>query len=268
MEFFDIPLTRFAGTIADVSGVRAPEYCPKERVEEIKTLVRDTTGKETVDKVVIYNPDALGAWYVDKYAETFKPVTSVCPLRVNYLTSYPPKTPVCFGTMFTGATPDQHGIHHYDKHLLKIESLFDVWAEAGKKVAMVSVAGQSIPILFAERDIDYYLYATDGAVTAKAVELIESGKYDVVEVYTMEYDTVMHMRDIRCREEVLRGAEHASYVLARSRRAQGMVSARQPRQKYTEGYESVSFLYRREGIDLRPSRGGDLVLRGIHTHNI
>ena len=102
MEFFDIPLTRFAGTIADVSGVRAPEYCPKERVEEIKTLVRDTTGKDTVDKVVIYNPDALGAWYIDKYAETFKPVTSVCPLRVNYLTSYPPKTPVCFGTMFTG----------------------------------------------------------------------------------------------------------------------------------------------------------------------
>ena len=193
MEFFDIPLTRFAGTVADVSGVRAPEYCPAERVEEIKTLVRDTTGKDTVDKVVIYNPDALGAWYVDKYAETFKPVTSVCPLRVNYLTSYPPKTPVCFGTMFTGATPDQHGIHHYDKHLLKIESLFDVWAEAGKKVAMVSVAGQSIPILFAERNIDYYLYATDGAVTKKAVELIESGEYDVVEVYTMEYDTVMHM---------------------------------------------------------------------------
>lgn len=193
VEFFTTPLTRFAPTIADISGVGAPEFSPSERVEEVKKLVLDKTGKSTVDKVVVYNPDALGAWFVDKYTETFRPLKELSDLRVDYLTMYPPKTPVCFGTMFTGATPEQHGIHAYVKPHLKIDSLFDRWAEAGKKTAMVSVAGQSIPLLFQGRNIDYFLYKTDGAVIDKTVELIHSGEYDVIEAYVMEYDTVMHM---------------------------------------------------------------------------
>lgn len=192
-EFFTTPLTRFAPTIADITGVTAPAMSPAERVEEIKDLVLEKTGRPVVERAVIYNPDALGAWFIDKYADMFRPVTSRCPLRVDYLTMFPPKTPVCFGTMFTGATPDQHGIHAYVKPHLKMDSLFDRWVDAGKKTAMVSVAGQSIPLLFQGRDIDYFLYKTDGAVIDKTVELIKSGEYDVIEAYVMEYDTVMHM---------------------------------------------------------------------------
>ena len=192
-KFFTTPLTRFAPTIADISGVEAPAMSPEERVDEIKELVALKTGRSSVDKVVVYNPDALGAWFIDKYTEMFRPLIEKSDLRVDYLTMFPPKTPVCFGTMFTGATPAQHGIQAYVKPHLKIDSLFDRWAAAGKKTAMVSVAGQSIPLLFQGRNIDYFLYATDGAVIDKTVELINSGEYDVIEAYVMEYDTVMHM---------------------------------------------------------------------------
>lgn len=193
VKFFETPLTRFAGTVADITGVEAPEFSPSERVEELKALVLEKTGRPTVDKAVIYNPDALGAWFIDKYVDMFKPMTERSLLRVDYLTSFPPKTPVCFGTMFTGATPEQHGIHAYVKPHLTIDSLFDRWAAAGKKTAMVSVAGQSIPRLFQGRNIDYFLYKSDKAVIEKSVELIRSNAYDIIEVYVMEYDTVMHM---------------------------------------------------------------------------
>lgn len=191
MEFHKTPLTGFAKSIAEISGVQPPAYA-KNDVPEIKQLVKERTGKEVADRVVIYNPDAIGQWFADKRKTLMSPVTSIAQLRVEYLTAYPPKTPVCFGTMFTGATPEEHGIQYYDKHLLEIDSLFDRWSETGKKTALVSVAGQSIPILFAERNIDYFLTSSDKTATEKALELIASKEYDVIELYNMEYDTVMH----------------------------------------------------------------------------
>lgn len=193
MEFHKSPLTAFAKSIANISGVEPPEFSlDKPDVPEIQELVKSRTGKDTVDRVVVYNPDAIGQWFADKHTDIMSPVTSVSQLRVDYLTSFPPKTPVCFGTMFTGATPEEHGIQSYDKHLLETDSLFDRWHSAGKKTALVSVAGQSIPILFAGRDIDYFLTSSDKTATEKALELIASKEYDVIELYNMEYDTVMH----------------------------------------------------------------------------
>lgn len=191
MEFNSIPLTGFAESVAQITGVEAPEFA-KTNVPEINALVREKTGKDTVDRAVIYNPDAIGQWFADKHTDIMEPVTAIAQLRVPYLTSFPPKTPVCFGTMFTGATPEEHGIRSYDKHLLTTDSLFDRWSAAHKKVALVSVAGQSIPILFAERKIDYFLTSSDRTATEKALELIASKEYDIIELYNMEYDSVMH----------------------------------------------------------------------------
>lgn len=252
VKFFETPLTRFAGTIADITGVQAPEFAPAERVEEIKTLVSERTGKPTVDRAVIYNPDALGAWFIDKYTEMFKPMTDRSMLRVDYLTSFPPKTPVCFGTMFTGATPDQHGIHAYVKPHLKIDSLFDRWAAADKKVAMVSVAGQSIPLLFQGRNIDYFLFKSDGAVIEKSVELIHSDEYDIIEVYVMEYDTVMHMT-------------HPKSIFAKA-------AARRHVEGYVKLYEAVSEAYKGQSTFLAfaPDHGvhREKYLLGNHGKNI
>ena len=57
---------------------------------------------------------------------------------------------------------------------------------------MVSVANQSVPRIFAERDVDYYLMKYDDEVVEKALRLIAEDRYDVIEVYNQEYDDKMH----------------------------------------------------------------------------
>ena len=162
--------------------------------KQILELVKNTTGKDTVDKVLIYNPDAIGQIYYEKYREKiFSPLDGVTHLTVPFITMYPPKTPVCFGTMFTGATPQVHGITKYEKPVITIDSLFDCWARAGKKVALISNAKQSIPRIFANRNIDYYYPENDEAVIEKALELLRNSDYDVIEVYNQEYDDFLHV---------------------------------------------------------------------------
>ena len=47
-------------------------------------------------------------------------------LEVRYETVMPSVTPVCFGTMYTGAQPEVHGIRRYEKPVIKIDTIFDV----------------------------------------------------------------------------------------------------------------------------------------------
>ena len=192
-DFNTIPMTRFAATIAKVSGANKPDSADENVINEVLNLVEEKTGGTAVEKVVIYNPDAIGEYYVDSRPKIFAPLIGSADLCVNLLTAFPPKTPVCFGTMFTGVNPEVHGIQHYEKKLITVSSLFDKWAEAGKKVALISKEKQSIPTIFANRNIDYYLLKNDDEVLIKALELIESDKYDVIEVYNQEYDDKLHV---------------------------------------------------------------------------
>lgn len=207
-KFNEIPLTRFACTIADISGAEKPEKADGVRVNEILELVKNKTGKDTVDKLVIFNPDAIGCEFYNLYRKKiFAPLDCLTDLRIGFLTAVPPKTPVCFATMFTGADPSVHGINKYEKPVLKIDTLFDAWARAGKKVALVSKAGQSIPRIFADRKIDYFITDSDESSVNKAIELIKSDEYDVIEVYNQEYDDMLHVtypRSYFCRRAAKR----------------------------------------------------------------
>lgn len=192
-EFNDRPLTQFAATMAKLMDVEIPKQADTNYVDEVIKAVKEKTGKETVDKMLIYNPDAIGQWFFEKYNHYFEPLKPYLDIRVDYLTAFPPKTPVCFGTMFTGATPEVHGIQAYVKPVITIDTLFDSLRRANKKVAMVAIKGQSIPKIYANRDIDYYLLNYDKPVVGKALELIENSDYDVIEVYNQQYDDIMHM---------------------------------------------------------------------------
>ncbi|MFI3229804.1 MAG: hypothetical protein R3Y23_06585 [Bacillota bacterium] len=191
-EFNKQPLTTLAATLANIIETEPPKQASTTGVKEIEELVatKSTTGK--VDRMLIYNPDAIGQWFYNKYKDMFKEVEANSDIAVPYITAFPPKTPVCFATMFSGAAPEVHGITKYEKPVLKIDTLFDSWVRGGKKVAMVAVANQSIPRIFADRNIDYYLLPYDGEVVEKALELIALNKYDIIEVYNQEYDDVMH----------------------------------------------------------------------------
>ena len=208
-------LARWACTIADVSGVTPPENASLERVEDLKTLVWDKTGKESVEKLLLYNPDAIGEEFFTRYEEKiFSPLVQSTDLQLRFRSPMPPKTPVCFATMYSGALPEVHGINHYEKPVLTIDTLFDAWARAGKKVALISKGGQSIPRIFAERDIDYFITGGDAESVDKAIELLQTSDYDVIEVYNQEYDDMLHVthpRSLFCK----RAAKHYVQSYAR-----------------------------------------------------
>ena len=173
-------------------GIDAPQYAAPKNVELTNYIDKVFNG-EKADRIVMYNPDAVAEWIYRKYPDYFKNVKSNTEKEIYLSTVMPSVTPVCFGTMYSGAQPSVHGIQKYVKPLITIDSLFDSWARSGLKVAMVAVAGQSIPKIFAERNIDYYLMPYDKQVVEKALELIKEDKYDVIEVYNQEYDDVMHL---------------------------------------------------------------------------
>lgn len=115
-------------------------------------------------------------------------------LTLPMLTVDPPMTPCCFGTMYTGAPTKVHGIEVYEKKRITIVTLFDALARAGKKVALLSPKGYSMAVIFAGRNIDYYLMDSYSQVNAKAVELILKDEYDFILTYNANFDDTLHKR--------------------------------------------------------------------------
>ena len=108
-------------------------------------------------------------------------------------TVMPSVTPVCFGTIYTGAQPAVHGIQKYEKPVLKIDTIFDALLRAGKKPVIVAYGECSISQIFLERNMDYFVYESVEQVNAKAAELIIKDEYDFYVVYNGDYDAYMHV---------------------------------------------------------------------------
>lgn len=189
--FNSVSMTRFAATITDCMGVEPPRMSDKP-ISPVKGLTQKLCGNP-VERVLIYNPDALGMWNYQHYTEEFAPVMERVQLVVPLATVMPAVTPVCFGTMYTGALPEIHGIRAYAKPVITIDSLFDALVRAGKKVALVAVADSSMDIIFAGRAIDYYSTPYDNEAVEKTLELMAKNEHDVVVCYNQEYDDVMHL---------------------------------------------------------------------------
>ena len=144
------------------------------------------------DRIFMYNPDAVAKWVFDKYSYILRDVVSVTDVSVDFETVMPSVTPVCFGTMYTGAQPAVHGIQKYEKPVITIDTIFDALIRNGKKCVIVAETNSSLSKIYLERDMDYFIYDTIGEVNAKASEIIVEDKYDFVVVYNGNYDTVMH----------------------------------------------------------------------------
>ena len=85
---------------------------PHEKVLDMAK--RELTGNGS-RRVFFYNPDAIGIWLYRKYQGRFAELENRVQLRMKIHTAYPPVTPVCFGTMYTGLPPQKHGIVKYRK---------------------------------------------------------------------------------------------------------------------------------------------------------
>ena len=188
-QYNECSLDSLCAALAAVMGIDAPEKAAPAN----ETLMAYLNGRKA-DRLFMYNPDAIAQWIFRKYPQLFKEVTDLCEVEVPFRTVMPSVTPVCFGTMYTGAQPEVHGIQKYEKPVIRIDTLFDAMIRAGKKCAIVASPRCSMGRIFLERDMDYYLVDTTDQANAKGAQLILEDRYDFLVVYNGNYDAVMHKK--------------------------------------------------------------------------
>ena len=185
------PLNSLCATLCYALGIEPPKFANEKNPYLAEYIDKEFNGKK-VDRLVMYNPDAVAEWIFRKYPYLLEGVTKAKGLELPLESPMPSVTPVCFGTMYTGAEPKVHGIEKYEKKLITIETFYDALVKAGKKVAIVSQTNCSMSVIYLERPIDYFIYDSVEEINAKAHELIVKDEYDVIVVYNTNYDYIMH----------------------------------------------------------------------------
>ena len=161
-------LDTICGALAYALGIEAPAEAAAANTD-LTAYVDSVFGGEKADRVIMYNPDAIAEWIYRKYPALTKGAQARTDIEIPLCSVMPSVTPVCFGTMYTGAQPAVHGIRNYEKPVIKIDSIFDAALRAGKKCAIVSYGKSSLSNIFLEREMDYFLFPEGGvdAVNAK-----------------------------------------------------------------------------------------------------
>ncbi|MDH5355505.1 MAG: alkaline phosphatase family protein [Gammaproteobacteria bacterium] len=177
-------------SICHLLGVKPPE----NSAEPALNMVISTLEKKNLplQKCLIVAQDAIGAHLWKSHESELNKLLPLVPLRVPLQAVFPPVTPVCFASIFTGAQPDVHGIHSYTRPVLECDTLFDALVRADKKVAIVSVKNSSIDIIFRNRDLAYFSEDDDQAVTKRTLDVIQGDEYDVIVAYQANYDDNLH----------------------------------------------------------------------------
>ncbi len=180
-------------TMCDLFGCQYPAECGATAIASVVDQAFRLTGKEgKMEKALIFCPDAVGDIHRQKYPEKLARVEKLAGFRFRSTSVMPSVTPVCFGTIFSGSSPDVHGIKKYEKPVLKVETLFDMLSAAGKNVAVISRNGCSIDKIFRDREIDYFSFRTDAGIFEQTRKLISDSDYDVIISYFMDYDHLSH----------------------------------------------------------------------------
>jgi len=179
-------------TICSLMGVKPPRDSTSQPVSAVLDAALKNLNGGRVEKALVYAPDAIGTGLRRDYQKLFKVVENVAPIEVEMKSVLPTYTPVCFSSMFTGASPEVHGIRKYEKPVLSCDTLFDALVRAGKKAAIVAVKNSSIDLVFRNRRIDYYTEEYDPQVESRVLEILRNNDYDFILAYHQEYDDLMH----------------------------------------------------------------------------
>ena len=201
--FNKICITQVASTVLTLLGAETgsasasanPQTSTEmaQPIPDVLSKAQEKFGGKKCDRVVMYNPDAIALWIYEKYYKKyFSRLEANADLMLPMRSVFPPVTPACFGSMYSGLQPAVHGIQSYTKPVLKCDTVFDRLIAAGKKAAIVSTKGDSISLIFLERDMDYFIYKTVKECNAKAAELIKKDEYDLIVLYNTDYDYWMH----------------------------------------------------------------------------
>ena len=186
----------FTPTLCALNGVRKPLQAGCDPAEKVLSLAAEKLKGGKIEKMLIFCPDAIGEVHRDHCPEIFDPLDACADLRLRGTTAMLSVTPICFATIFSGASPIVHGIRNFEYTVLRVETLFDVLAEAGRNVALVVRDEQSLDHLFRKRKLDYYGFRTDEEVERTTIRLVKEGYYDVIVSYMSDFDHYGHHTDV------------------------------------------------------------------------
>lgn len=187
----EICITKTAATVLELLGLQRPMEMA-DSIREVIEKADEVFPDRKCDRVFLYHPDAVAMWIYEKYRAYFNKLEGLTDVSLPMLSVVPPVTPVCFGSMYSGLLPAAHGIMKYVKPVLQVKTVFDVLADAGKRAAIVSTKGDSISLIFLERNIDYFIYSSKEECNQKAMELIRQDQHDLIVLYNGDYDYYMH----------------------------------------------------------------------------
>ena len=108
-------------TLCRLLGIEPPAVCLAPPLELGLAPAR-------VERALVYAADAIGRVFLDYHPDLKKRLTAASDVQVELRAMFPPKTPVCYASMFTGAPPEVHGIRKYERPVLTCDTLFDVLA--------------------------------------------------------------------------------------------------------------------------------------------
>jgi len=191
-ELNENSLDTLCAALAYAMGVDRPA-CSADPSEKLVEYVDRMFDGKKADRIFMYNPDAIGEWVYRKYPHLMREAIERTDIELPFCTVMPSVTPVCFGTMYTGAQPEVHGIRKYTKPVITIDTIFDALIRAGKKCVIIAQEiGCSLAKIFLERNMDYFIYETIEEANAKVVQTIIEDEYDFIVVYNGNFDSRMH----------------------------------------------------------------------------
>jgi hypothetical protein len=211
-------VTAITPTICDLMAIPRPALAYGDALDAVIEAGKLGSGAGRVAKCLIYAPDAIGTRLVFDFNREFEAVRKYAPISVPLRSVVPPKTPVCFASMFSGAMPEVHGVRVYEKPVLSCDTLFDALGRAGRRVAIIAVADSSIDRIFRNRQIDYFSEEYDHQVTERALAVLRDSEHEFVLVYHQEYDDILHATTHRSPKalEAMRHHIHSFSTLAKA----------------------------------------------------
>ncbi len=199
----DYATADFTPTLCELWKLRTPKQSLGRAIEPVLELGRNFFGEEgQLEKSLIFCPDAIGDVLWEDYPQDFAALTANAEIRLKSSTVMPSVTPVCFATIFSGAPPQIHGIQAYCKPVLTVETIFDIFAEAGRQVAIVAKNNCSIDKIFRDRKIDYYSLRDNDRSFELTKLLLRNCDYDLIISYDGSYDSSLHKTGARSPESL------------------------------------------------------------------
>lgn len=249
-------LKHFSGIVAECMGMTLPEnFAPS--IPWVSNILKDRLGGKA-DRVVLYHADAVGHYIWQKYTNLFAPVYMYSNMSVPFLSTVESVTPVAHATMYTGMDPEGHGIKTYDRPKLTCTTLFDLWLEEGKKVAIVAQKDSTFLHIFAGRNLDYFEEECGIEVQERALKLIEEDKYDIISIHTFDYDNAAHKF----------GPESKQALNAVSLEAEGYMRIAQALEENANGRRTLLTYSPDHGQHLLPGGNGQHGSKQIEDMNI